>query len=413
MTLTKLLATVCACTALASACSPNDNDNRHDNGATAAKLLYDNVIWMATNKGGEQSQLITQGNPKHSFSATVTEGAEFCSFKMTYKEAYAKGNLGKIGVYIYLDENDSDSARTAAIRVEFSDGTPDTTLILTQQAYSPSAKYDKHHWPELPGYTDNSDYIYKTYYTTLASGGTAVRNYSICYDSQRKVSHWVAYPIHSCYTTPTVSRGNNWAYDPNEYEPVIAQSIQQHIVETYGSGHQRGHMLPSASRYSTDKTNDQTFYATNMMPQNGDFNGGEWAKLESAVRSNGGMAARDTLYVVTGTYFGDNYTITDKAGRTISVPSHAYKVLLKAKNRIPEGKTIADLEAGELKAIGFWFPNPGPRASAPTKVKQAACTVAEIEARTGFDYFRMLRPEVAAEVKKQCNIGNWSGFQEL
>ena len=408
--LTRIIVTLSLCAALASACSEKgSDDNNANNGKTSATLLYDDVIWMATSNGGEQSQLITTGKPNNSFSAVITEGAEFCSFKLLSKSDSMSGPLGK-SVYIYLDANNSSADRTASIRVEFSDNTPDAMLRITQRAYSPSAKYDRHAWAELPGYVDNGDYVYKTYYTTLASDPATVRNYSICYDTKRRISHWVAYPVHTCYTTPSVSRGNNWAYDPNEYEPAIAQSLQQHIVETYGSGHQRGHMLPSASRYSTVKTNDQTFYATNMMPQNGDFNGGAWAQLESAVRSNGGTGARDTLYVVTGTWFGDNYTIEDKAGRKIAVPSHAYKVLLKARKRIPEGKSIADLEASELQAIGFWFPNPSPRASAPTTVMQAACTVADIEARTGFDYFRMLRPEVAAEVKKQCNPASWSGL---
>ena len=426
------LVTFFICTAFAAACS-DANDNGNSNKHTSAQLSRNEVIWMKTNEGGEFAQLLTQGDAKHTFNAVITDGAEFCSFKLTEKTASTSGNLGKMGVFLYLDANYDSNDRKVTIKVAFSNATPDVTLELTQRAYSSSAKYDQHDWAELPHYKDNSAYIYKTYYTTLSSGSETVRNFSVCYDSQRRVAHWVAYPVHTCYTTPSLSRVNKWAYDDAVTEPTsdaagyriveyrvtqpeIPQTMQQNIIQTYGSGHQRGHMLPSASRYSNWNTNAQTFYATNMMPQNGDFNGGEWANLEGIVRKNGGSVSRDTLYVVTGTYFGDSYTITDKpannekTGKTIAVPSHAYKVLLKAKNRIPEGKTIADLNASELKAIGFWFPNPSPRAAAPTTVKEAVCSVAEIEARTGFSYFRMLRPEVAEEVKRQCNPSSWSGL---
>lgn len=339
------------------------------------------------------------------FHAVITEGGSFCKF--------AGGNGGSTehsgqvgsGVYFYLDENNSANERQVTVHVEFDDGSSAATLRFIQTGYSASAAYDRHAWPELPVHIDNDDYIYKTYYTSLTSSSAPARNYTICYDSERHISHWVAYPLHTCYTSPSVSRGNNWAYDPNEYKPVISQSIQQYIIETYGSGHQRGHLLPSASRYNTTKTNDQTFYATNMMPQNGNFNGGVWADLESKVRENQGTKARDTLYVVTGTYFGNNNTITDRRGTVISVPSHAYKVLLKARKAIPEGQTIADLGADDLKAIGFWFENSN--GGANTSMSNAACTVAEIEARTGFDYFRMLKPEVAKAVKQQKKLNDW------
>ena len=387
---------------LIPACSGRDGE--HDNQECKATLSTDEVNCLQTGTSGSQYILLrTEGDKNAQFHAVITEGGDFCKFANGSAE-YTE-NVGK-SVYFYLDGNYAEKERMVTVRVEFNDNSPSATLRFRQLGYSASASYDKHQWAELPAHVDNSDYIYKTYYTTLTSNnGATVRNYSICYDAKRHVSHWVAYPLHMCYTSPSVSRGNNWAYDPNEFEPFISQSIQQYIIETYGSGHQRGHLLPSASRYNTAKTNDQTFYATNMMPQNGNFNGGVWAELESAVRANQGTKARDTLYVVTGTYFGNNNTITDKRNTVISVPSHAYKVLLKARKAIPEGQTIADLGADDLKAIGFWFENSN--GGANTTISKAACTVEEIEAKTGFSYFQMLKPEVAKAVKQQKKLNDW------
>ena len=74
----------------------------------------------------------------------------------------------------------------------------------------------------------------------------------------------------------------------------------------YYKNYSRGHQIPSADRTATDELNSQTFYASNITPQNGDFNGGIWASLEGKIREN---MCQDTLYVVTGCYFGNGYTL--------------------------------------------------------------------------------------------------------
>jgi DNA/RNA endonuclease G (NUC1) len=42
-----------------------------------------------------------------------------------------------------------------------------------------------------------------------------------------------------------------------------------------------------------------------------------------------------------------------------------------------------------------------------TSVKEAAVPIAEIERRSGFEFFRNLNPEIAAEVKSQNNYDDW------
>lgn len=116
-------------------------------------------------------------------------------------------------------------------------------------------------------------------------------------------------------------------------------------------------MLPSASRYSTWETNAQTFFATNMMPQNGSFNSGSWATLEGKVRSWGGLQKYDTLYVVTGTYFSNSYKTmsnTNVGGSIrVAVPDKCWKVLLRQRGN--QNKSVSELPASELKAIAFVF----------------------------------------------------------
>ena len=162
-------------------------------------------------------------------------------------------------------------------------------------------------------------------------------------------------------------------------------------------------MLPSASRYSTIATNEQTFYATNMMPQAYDFNGGSWATLEDRVRTIA-KTTSDTLFVVVGTLY-ENPRIINKNGRRITRPSHCFKLLLKTKSGNTH-KSISEItSADELVSIGFLYENDND--SEYTTFSEAAVSVAEIEERSGFTFFRNIDPAIADEVKAQKNLSDW------
>lgn len=340
----------------------------------------------------------TSGDVRFTWEAVIVEGSEWASFSSSDEQIVTTGKVGTPAT-IYLHKNETAEARNATIIVAFSDGYK-TQLEFSQLAKSANEAYDRA-WGEQPALTQSDDLIHKTYFTTLANG-KEVRNYSICYDKKRLVSRWVAYPIHDCYIKPSLSRTNAWSFDPD-----LPQDIQQNIVAggyNDQGNHRldRGHMLPSASRYSTYDTNAQTFYATNMMPQNSDFNQGIWGQLEGKVR---GANCADTLYVVVGTLFEDGKTFTSR-GRTIARPSHCYKLLLRTKSGNTKKSISQITDASELKAIGFIFEN---QASADNgDIRGAATSIAEIEKRTGFTFFQNLNPAIAAQVKSQNNFNDWN-----
>ena len=330
----------------------------------------------------------TTGDPSLTWTMQVTEGTDYCT-------AITKSGFVGQGFKLKFDENNTGKDRFAKAVITYNSGYT-KTFELQQLAKTENPDYDRP-WAEQPKHQTSGNYIYKTYYTTL-SGNRSARNYSICYDTDKLVSHWVAYPVHSSYIG-SQSRTNAWAFDPE-----IPQDKQQNIVSgAYGTGDQRGHMLPSATRLANYNTNAQTFYATNMMPQNGDFNGGVWANLEGKVR---GKSCSDTLFVVTGTLFeSGSYQFTAK-GRKITRPSHAYKLLLRTKSG-NTGKHIVNItSADELMCIGFLFENNNTGAN--TSISQAVVSVAEIERRTGFKFFRNLNPAIADEVKAQKNLKAWN-----
>lgn len=404
-----LLVTMSAMLVLFAGCGDKDDGGDKESLAT---LVAETVSSSTTT-----NKISTQGPSGITFEATiVSQGgdAEWCSFDLNKQVSSAGGNVGD-PAYLYLDKNNSDDDRTARIDVTYTNGYS-TSLTLTQRAAG-FIDYDRS-WGEQPEYRSDDAYIYKTYYATFVSNqffpGGKLRNYSVCYDVDRHISHWVAYPIFKkVYETPVLSRVNDFNYDPNDQLPVIPTRDQQYIgtggngrgygARGYGArGYDRGHMLPQASRYNNYEPNRMTYYGTNMMPQNSTLNQNIWASLEGKVRGWGGLQTYDTLYVVTGAAFKSTKTI-DNANGPIAVPSHCWKVLLRQRGN--QNRQISQFKADELKAIGFVFTNDD--AGAATSIESAVRSVKEIEELTGFKFFRNLDPAVADAVKSQKNLADW------
>ncbi len=399
-----LLVTMSAMLVLFAGCGDKDDGGDKESLAT---LVAETVSSSTTT-----NKISTQGPSGITFEATiVSQGgdAEWCSFDLNKQVSSAGGNVGD-PAYLYLNKNNSDDDRTARIDVTYTNGYS-TSLTLTQRAAG-FIDYDRS-WGEQPEYRSDDAYIYKTYYATFVSNqffpGGKLRNYSVCYDVDRHISHWVAYPIFKkVYETPVLSRVNDFNYDPNDQLPVIPTRDQQYIGtggngRGYGAwGYDRGHMLPQASRYNNYEPNRMTYYGTNMMPQNSTLNQNIWASLEGKVRGWGGLQTYDTLYVVTGAAFKSTKTI-DNANGPIAVPSHCWKVLLRQRGN--QNRQISQFKADELKAIGFVFTNDD--AGAATSIESAVRSVKEIEELTGFKFFRNLDPAVADAVKSQKNLADW------
>ena len=399
-----LLVTMSAMLVLFAGCGDKDDGGDKESLAT---LVAETVSSSTTT-----NKISTQGPSGITFEATiVSQGgdAEWCSFDLNKQVSSAGGNVGD-PAYLYLNKNNSDDDRTARIDVTYTNGYS-TSLTLTQRAAG-FIDYDRS-WGEQPEYRSDDAYIYKNYYATFVSNqffpGGKLRNYSVCYDVDRHISHWVAYPIFKkVYETPVLSRVNDFNYDPNDQLPVIPTRDQQYIGtggngRGYGAwGYDRGHMLPQASRYNNYEPNRMTYYGTNMMPQNSTLNQNIWASLEGKVRGWGGLQTYDTLYVVTGAAFKSTKTI-DNANGPIAVPSHCWKVLLRQRGN--QNRQISQFKADELKAIGFVFTNDD--AGAATSIESAVRSVKEIEELTGFKFFRNLDPAVADAVKSQKNLADW------
>lgn len=247
---------------------------------------------------------------------------------------------------------------------------------------------------ETPYYGANTSML-KTIFHYATLNGREVRNYALNFDLDNKIANWVAYPLTKEYTAKNTDRTDDFKADP--LLPAKSQ------ISYTMSGYSRGHQIASADRLGSRELNVQTFYYSNMTPQlqNG-FNGGIWGSLEDKVR--GYISSYDTVYVVTGavlkTVGGVESVkyVTDKKGVShIAVPNYYYKVVVGMKK---SGSTAT------YKGIGFWLEHK----NYDTKAKISrtyACSIDDIEKKTGVNFFVNLPKTVEAQVESTCNPSEW------
>ena len=342
------------------------------------------------------SAIILTGVRGTEWNAEITEGNAWCAFSSRYYTVSTKNGTVVDGLnvlYVYYKTNTGKEQRQAKISLQFA-GEEAQTFNLIQIAESQQNLPAFGAWVELPERKENASYQYVTHYGPLNDNKT-VRNYSLCFDKTKKAALWVAYPLHNAYITGSGGRTDAWAFDPI----ILPTSYQADCTTgSYKGSYDRGHQLPSADRLATNELNAQTFYMSNMTPQLNRLNQDMWANLETKVRNN---KCSDTLYVVTGAYFGSGTETTkDGAGNTVPIPTNYYKVLLRTKSG-STGKAIKDCSDSELISIGFWVEQ---KSYGKIQPPRSICTsVADIEAKTGFTFF----PQVSATVKQQNNPTQW------
>ena len=308
-------------------------------------------------------------------------------------------------LYIYFDTNPSGQARSAEVRVNFADG-EEFRGVFTQLSYDATVALDRA-WAELPVCRLDDNYIYNTQYAQMGTKSNA-RNFTYCFDPEVRAALWVAYPLHSSHTSGSANR-NNSSFG---YDPTVSTSCQANMgAGSYNGWYDRGHQIPAADRKCSQEMMDQTFYATNMTPQQANFNQKKWAMLEGKVRN---QVCADTLFVVTGAYFGGEHHSSidsetrDRSGNVCPTPTHYYKALLRT-SRGNTGYSIDQVrDASQLRAIVFWLEHAN--TGDDTDITRAECiSVAELEQRTGFEFFPMIDDSIEESVKSSVVPSLW-GF---
>jgi len=207
--------------------------------------------------------------------------------------------------------------------------------------------------------------------------------YTLSYNSKYRVPNWVAYELLSS----ELYSGDKERLDEFTPDPQI-KGRQAYDSDYIGSGYDRGHLAPAGDMKWSSQAMKESFYLSNVCPQNHNLNAGAWNDLEKQVRYE--AKYYDKVWVVCGPVFDeDNYGYIGE--NHVKVPDAFFKALL-AKDKKGDGYV----------SIAFLFPNE----TCVRNLTLYAMTVDELEKELGIDLFYNLEDTVESEAEAEMDPYN-------
>eukprot|EP00069_Balaena_mysticetus_P009640 bmy_20312T0 len=105
-------------------------------------------------------------------------------------------------------------------------------------------------------------------------------NHALSYDQSKRVPRWVLEHISKSKITGDADR-KHCKFKPDPNIPPTFSAFNEDYV---GSGWSRGHMAPAGDNKFSSKAMAETFYLSNIVPQNFDNNAGYWNRIEMYCR---------------------------------------------------------------------------------------------------------------------------------
>ena len=235
------------------------------------------------------------------------------------------------------------------------------TLALANPIDDNCAQHTVHGAP-VSSITSNTQYICHS-------------NYAVHYRYDTKTAEYVVEHLDKSDITGPAKRKNNFGPDPKVDDDKEAQ-----LDDYKGHPYDRGHLSPAANNRTDKDQMSESFYLTNMVPQDPGHNRGIWRILEIGVRNT--AAAGADIYVISGTIYDKGYKTI---GNNLGVPTRIWKVVIDAKT----GESIA-----------FLFPNE--KLSTKDLLKYAT-TVDAVEEATGINFF----PKMGEKGEDKFDLSKW------
>ena len=158
------------------------------------------------------------------------------------------------------------------------------------------------------------------------------------YDFQKRIPLWVSEHLTKASFQGPANRQNcTFKADNN-----VPDEFRSHNEDYLDSGYSRGHMMPAADVKTSQEAMSETFYLSNIIPQNPENNAGFWYRMEDFCREL--VRKYSDVYVISGPLFLPTPT-TDPNIKLVTyqvigkdevaVPTHLYKVVLVESNGTP------------------------------------------------------------------------------
>lgn len=199
--------------------------------------------------------------------------------------------------------------------------------------------------------------------------------YTVSYNNTYKTPNWVAWELTREETQGKEDRKDKFVPDPDLPEPRV-----EHADYTR-SGYDRGHMAPAADMKWSEEAMAQSFYMSNICPQNQKLNRDDWGDLEETCREWAKKYGR--VYIVCGPIY-DKKNPKRIGKHQVAVPDRFFKVVLIENRKNP-------------MAMGFLFDN----AAHHQALEKYMVTVDSVEAVTKLDFFSKLSDRVENRIEAE------------
>ncbi len=205
--------------------------------------------------------------------------------------------------------------------------------------------------------------------------------YTLSYSEKHEQAEWVAYVLTPNHIKKDHRKRPYFIYD----KQVKTKSANYRNYKK--SGYDKGHLVPAGDMRFSKKAFDDTFFTSNISPQNHKFNAGVWNRLEQKTRYWTGKYGK--LYIITGGVLKDGLrTIGDE---NVSVPNEFYKIIL-------------DYSKPDVKAIAFLMPNENGNKA----LYKYVVSIDRIEQKTGIDFVPALPDDIENELEAKSDYKGWS-----
>ena len=208
------------------------------------------------------------------------------------------------------------------------------------------------------------------------------KGYTVSYNYDWKIPNWVAYELTDWEVEGEVPR-----YDRFKPDPMVPQNATATTNDYKYSGFDRGHMAPAADMKWDEQAMKESFYLSNICPQNPNLNGGVWKDLEEQVRDLASQKGR--IFVVCGPIV--NNTLNTIGENKVVVPQAFFKVLLQE-------------DGGKIHTIGFVYEN----VSGRKPMASYAMSVDEVEEITNIDFFCSLPDKIERQTEAVVDFSKWT-----
>ncbi len=246
----------------------------------------------------------------------------------------------------------------------------------SQKADKPETKISK---DELTRIVDQRDF----FLPAIGSNDQLVRRvgYTLKYAEKYELPAWVAYTLDGEQIEGGEERENAFMPDP------VVKSGTAVSADYTRTGYDRGHMAPAADFKNSYQVMKESFYMSNICPQEPQFNRGIWLELEKMVRVWAYKYQR--VYVVTGPVLESGLPTIGRLNK-VAVPRQFYKVVLY-------------VNPPYVKGIAFLLKN-----EASTKeLSSFVVPIDRLESLTGIDFFPRLPDSIERKIESKSIAGEW------